>query len=113
MDRLIEDLNGLVAREVADYNRVRHWKAQGMYIEDPAQQVYMVVEIPHHDHPEQDTALVVMVRIVDDKIIIDTDITDKPLYKELMRCGVPRSQIILRYAGETAPELSDEDDDED
>jgi hypothetical protein len=112
VDRLSEDLNTVVAREVADYNQVRHWKAQGYYVEDPAQQLYMVVEVPHHDHPEHDAAIIVMARIVENTVIIDTDITDKPLYKELLRCGVPRSQIILRYAGETAPELSDEDDDE-
>ena len=38
------------------------------------------------------------------KIIIDTDLTDKPLYKSLIDAGVPRSQIIRAYAGKTEPE---------
>jgi hypothetical protein len=40
---------------------------------------------------------------VDDTVIIEHDTTDRPLWKELVRAGIPREQIILAYAGEEAP----------
>jgi hypothetical protein len=43
------------------------------------------------------------VQIVGDKIVIEADFTDKPLYKALLNQGIPRDQIILAYAGETYP----------
>jgi vancomycin permeability regulator SanA len=46
----------------------------------------------------------VMARVVGDKVIIDEDTTDRPLWKELVAAGIPREQIILTYAGETLPE---------
>ena len=62
--------------------------------------------IPDQDHPtDKKPAIVMMARIVDHIIVIDEDITDRPLYEELMRCGIPREQIVLAYAGET---LADE-----
>ena len=48
--------------------------------------------------------VVVAARIINDKVIIDEDITDRPLWRELVRAGIPREQIILTYAGEKLPE---------
>jgi hypothetical protein len=46
-----------------------------------------------------------MARVVGDKIFIDEDTTDKPLYEALMaNAGIPREQIVLAYAGETPPQ---------
>lgn len=39
----------------------------------------------------------------DDRVIIESDMTDKPLYEALMQAGIPREQIVLVYAGEEAP----------
>jgi hypothetical protein len=39
-------------------------------------------------------------RIIDETIIIESDNTNKPLVDALMDAGVPRTQIILAYAGE-------------
>jgi hypothetical protein len=33
-----------------------------------------------------------------DKVIIDEDVTDRPLWEELVRAGVPREKIICAYA---------------
>ncbi len=41
-----------------------------------------------------------VVRIVDNHIVIDRDVNDKPLYEALVSAGIPREQIILAYAGE-------------
>jgi hypothetical protein len=48
--------------------------------------------------------IVVMARIVDQHIIIEEDITDRPLYEALMARGIPRERIILAYVGESLPE---------
>lgn len=46
-----------------------------------------------------DTDLIV--RLVDDRIVIDRDANSKPLVDALMQAGVPRRQIVLTYAGES------------
>jgi hypothetical protein len=101
MDRVT--LETIMRREVADYSGSAY-KAKTFYLEDLNQGIYTVVIIPDDDYPvEAHPGIVVMARFVDDHIVIDEDITDKPLYVELMRCGIPREQMILRYAGEKLP----------
>jgi hypothetical protein len=53
---------------------------------------------------KQPAGIVVLAHIVDDKVIIDEDNTDRPLVELLVRAGVPRENIILAYAGEPIPE---------
>ena len=45
-----------------------------------------------------------IVRLVGDKIIVERDMNDKALVDALLQAGVPRSQIVLAYAGEPVPE---------
>ena len=45
-----------------------------------------------------------LVRLLADTIIVEHDQNDKPLVDALVQAGIPRSQIILTYAGEAAPE---------
>jgi hypothetical protein len=51
-----------------------------------------------------DTGLVV--RIVENHIIIDHDANNKPLVDALEQAGIPREQIVLAYAGETFKEAA-------
>lgn len=77
------------------------WKARSYYLEDMQEQVYAVLDVPNSDHPlVKKPGIVVMARVVGDKVIIDEDITDRPLYEALMEAGIPRQQIVLAYAGE-------------
>jgi hypothetical protein len=46
-----------------------------------------------------DTGLIA--RVVGTHIVIDHDANNKPLVDALVQAGVPRSQIVLAYAGET------------
>jgi hypothetical protein len=46
-----------------------------------------------------------LVRILADTIIIERDQNDKPLVDALVQAGVPRSKIILAYAGEPVPQI--------
>jgi len=48
-----------------------------------------------------------IVRLLDDKIIIEEDQNDKPLVDALMAAGISRQQIILAYAGEAVPEAAE------
>jgi hypothetical protein len=41
-----------------------------------------------------------IIRIVDERIIIERDINNKPLIDALIQAHVPRQQIVLAYAGE-------------
>jgi hypothetical protein len=50
------------------------------------------------------TTTSLIVHIETDKIIIEQDINNKPLVDALTQAGIPRSQIILAYAGEPVPE---------
>ena len=50
------------------------------------------------------TSTALFARIVGETIIIESDNTNKPLVDTLVDAGVPRSQIVLAYAGEAVPE---------
>ncbi len=61
------------------------------------QHIYAVNVI---DWPErhQPAAVVVLARIEGNQVIIEEDLTDRPLVEALINAGVPREQITLRYA---------------
>jgi hypothetical protein len=45
-----------------------------------------------------------VVRLIGKFVVIERDQNDKPLVDALLEAGIPRSQIVLAYAGEPAPE---------
>ena len=45
-------------------------------------------------------------RLMDDRIIIERNVNDKPLVDALLQAGLPRGQIVLAYAGESAGEAA-------
>jgi len=69
---------------------------------DERQQLYTVIIVPDRPRPFP-ARVVVMAQVVNDKVVIIEDTTDKPLVDALMQAGVPREKIVLAYAGETAP----------
>jgi len=74
-------------------------------ISDTEKQAYTVIIVP--DAPRKyKSGVVIAARVIKDKVIIDEDITDRPLWEELVRAGIPREQIILAYAGEKLPDQS-------
>jgi hypothetical protein len=104
MDR-VNELTAIVRREVADYANARGWKAKIYSVEDEKRHIYTVIDVPDKDHPLVSKAgVIVMAHIENDKVIIDEDITDRPLYEALEEAGIPREQIILAYAGEKLPD---------
>ena len=45
-----------------------------------------------------------IVRLLENRIIIERDLNDKPLVDALLQANVPRRQIVLAYAGEPGNE---------
>ncbi len=99
----IDNLTEIVRREVADYHGPA-LKATTYYFEDRTNQIYTVIMVPEYEYPRTEkSAVTILARIVDDTVIVEEDITDRPLFEELMRAGIPRDKIVLAYAGEQAP----------
>lgn len=72
---------------------------------DADQQVFAIVSIGDvQDRRIADAGLIV--RLIDDRMIIERDINDKPLVDALVQAGVPREQIFLAYLGEPLPEAA-------
>jgi hypothetical protein len=105
MEQVAIDIRSIVQREVEDYASGGDWKAVSYPVSDEKRQTYSVVVVPDRPRPFP-ARVVVMARVVDDRVIIDEDTTDRPLWQELVRAGIPRQQIICLYAGETVPEDS-------
>lgn len=72
-------------------------------IANPVKKVYAVLVV---DHPirKQPAGVMIMARIIDDRVVIEEDMTDKPLIDKLLDAGIPREQIIKAYAGERLPD---------
>lgn len=108
MDRIV-DLTMTVQSEVKGYARPA-LLATTYYFENPAQRAYVVLLVPDPEARRKiDSGIIVMARVVTDAsgvewVVIDEDTTDRPLWRELVRVGIPRNQIICAYAGEKLPE---------
>jgi hypothetical protein len=65
-----------------------------------AEQIYAVNII---DTPirKRKAGVVVIARVDGDRVIIEEDLTDRPLVDALVKAGVPREKIVLAYAGES------------
>jgi hypothetical protein len=61
------------------------------------QHIYAVNVI---DWPERHlpAGVVVLARIEGEQVIIEEDLTDRPLVEALVSAGIPREQITLKYA---------------
>ncbi len=99
MDR-IDNLTAIVRREVSEYAT---WSSNSSayYVENPTSQVYAVLVIP--EGASQKSTIMIMARVADERVIIETDKTDRPLFEALIHAGVPQNQIVLAYTGETEP----------
>jgi hypothetical protein len=99
MDKLAE-VQSITRRIVAGY-ATRSLNATLYYIHDDANRIDSVVVVP----TKRATAphIMVMTRIDGEQVIIEVDTTDRPLQDALLNTGIPRSQIVLAYAGEHVP----------
>lgn len=85
----VDTLSEILKNEVSWYAGSGHGAKMRLFrILDDTNQTYAViaVDVPKHDEP---AGVLVLARVVGDKIIIEEDSTDKPLYKSLMHAGIP------------------------
>ncbi len=69
------------------------------------QQIFTVVSVGQvRGQRVVDNGLVV--RVKNNRIIIECDVNDKPLVDALLSAGIPRNQIVLAYAGEATDEAA-------
>ncbi len=97
MDRVIsrEAIIDIVRREVASYADAKGINAEFYFVENPDQQFYAVIAIPHK---RQSLGLVPLaVHIDGHRVIIDRDTSTEPLYEALREQGIPDEQIVLAY----------------
>ncbi|MBX3083924.1 MAG: XisI protein [Anaerolineae bacterium] len=99
MDK-VDNLLMTVQHEVADYVRSSP-NATAFFVENAEQHVFAVLSVPTKD--PQKTSVVVMARVIDNLVLIESDKTNKPLVEALLQAGVPREQIVLVYEGEHIP----------
>jgi hypothetical protein len=98
-----EQLIEITRREVERYDAYSPI-AESYTLIDEGQKRYAVVVAPNLPRPWP-ARVVVMAQVVDEKVLIIEDTTDKPLVDALMVNGsVRREQIVLLYAGETGAE---------
>lgn len=105
MDRVADDLAVILQREVAAFHGAAY-KASTYYLDNPNAKVYAVLIVTDDAYPLPDTPraqIMVMARIQDDQIVIEEDITDKPLYDALVAAQISPERIVRRYLGEKAP----------
>jgi hypothetical protein len=72
-------------------------------IASPDQSAFTVVSVGYIK-AQRIASADLIVRIIENQIIIERDDNDKPLVDVLVQIGIPREMIILAYAGEPAPE---------
>jgi len=65
------------------------------YLENTQEQVFSI--IGPYDPAIRQAHLILMVRITDDKIIVDEDNTGSSLFDELIHAGIPEKQIALAW----------------
>jgi len=96
MDRVIAEV---VRQEISSYAthgyNLAGERIKLYFVENPQDQVFAV--LGPYDPVDDKAELIIMVRIVEDKVIIDFDKTSKPLYSALRRAGVPDQQIVVAW----------------
>jgi hypothetical protein len=97
MDQLIQ----IVRQEVRKYASSGEGANARLFpVLDDEYKTYSVIAVDYPTRTHEASLVVVLARVVDDKVIIEEDTTDKPLVDALMQKGIPREKIILAYAGE-------------
>ncbi|MFN8371999.1 MAG: element excision factor XisI family protein [Anaerolineae bacterium] len=99
MDRLAQ----IVKEEVEKYAGTGEGINLRLFpISDDERKIYAVNAV---DYPARSDSYfaVVMARVVGSYVIVEEDVTDKPLLDALLQRGIPRENIVLAYQGEPEP----------
>jgi len=97
----VDTLTSAVRAAMMGYTR-KGLNSQSYLTHNDDNTVFSVVTVT-----QKNTSFVsLLVRVSGETVIVEQDRNDKPLVDALLQAGVPRSQIILSYAGEPVPEAS-------
>jgi hypothetical protein len=90
----------IVQHEVEQYAGNTH-DATLYAVSDTIQKIYTVICVPENE-AEGPTWVMLMVRVLDDKVIVDEDTAvDKPFYQSLVKnANIPQERIVLAYQNE-------------
>ena len=100
----MDTLGDVLHRTVEGYAG-RALNGYSYFMSNADRHVFAIVSVGRvRDRHIVDTGLVA--RLAGDRIIIERDVNDKPLVDALVQAGVPRGQIVLVYAGESAEEAA-------
>ena len=72
---------------------------------DDERQTYAVNAVEYPKRNEM-ADVVVLARLVGDKVVIEEDMTDKKLVDALVQRGIARERIVLAYDGEPIPDAA-------
>lgn len=98
------DINEILKQEVKKYSGSGRGANILLFpVLDDENRVYSVVSVDYPSHKEY-AGVVVLARIVNNKVVIEEDTTDKKLVDALLQRGIPRDQILLAYNGDIIPE---------
>jgi hypothetical protein len=97
MDSLEETLKQTMLWYAADNDNIKM-----SFLSNETEHTHGVILITTPIH-ERSPMIAVLARVADNKIIIEEDNTDRPLYQALMDAGISRNQIILAYVNEPIP----------
>lgn len=72
---------------------------------DDEQGLYAVNAV---DYPKREdvAGVVILARLVGNRVVVEEDMTDKKLVEALQQRGIPRDQIVLAYEGEPIPDAA-------
>jgi hypothetical protein len=98
----MDTLKKTVQREVKAYTG-KGLNGHSYLVANPDQLAFTVVTDGYIDG-ERFANADLIVRIIGDRVVIERDDNDPPLVEALLHSGISRSQIVLAYAGEPAPE---------
>jgi hypothetical protein len=71
----------------------------------PDENLLTVVDIAHVGD-QRIVATSLIVRLLKEQVIVEHDDNNKPLVDALLQMGIPRTRIVLAYAGENVPEVA-------
>ncbi len=100
----LKDNLAIIREEIAKY-AVNGINVESYLTQNDEATLFAVIDLSIQDGKRfADASLIV--RIEDERVIVEHDMNDKPLVDALTQAGIPRRRIILAYAGELVPEDS-------
>ncbi|SRR5258708_21818074 len=100
----MDSLKEILKRVLADYTG-EGLNGYSYLTSTPDERVFTSVSVGHAQG-KQFAFADLIVRLIGNYVVIDHDANSAPLVDALVEAGIPRSQIILAYAGEPIPEAA-------